>query len=587
MTYQKPTFMNNYLLLEPTLSTLYGKITMSQTEQTTLSTPALSITNFNLPSLHLLHNEITVILKDTENHLSEFNDDKQQAPLLLDSISVLTQLSRIFELIALAGGQLLSAAIAQGLQQLYNDSNNNDTALIMDLSEAIMTLDRYIEFVLLTETVEPTLLLPIINKLHAYSQKDTIDAEYFSNFGSSSVIIANPEQNFQPLSELNLDSDLLTNAYRSGLSVVLAKQNAPLTADDQQKLIAMSAACTMIAAHTSSLFWQAATAAVTGIQSILPLSLSQKHTLIYLEQQFHSYLPVMDARFADLVSFACQRDNEQAQKLRIQYASNQIESPQLEQMQRFLFGPNRAITDTLNDIIQNHISTVKEKVDSYARGDTLRPTAIQVSSIATDLTELSSALRLLGLTDAAASLKTASDAVLTWQTPSPVEFDNLLFALMHAENASIAMVKLHTPGAIHLSVDNQHISLHQLDTAYNTLVQESRTAISSAEQAINDYLADDSRDLLNIQNIPEMMRQVAGAIRFLQLPTAASMLSQLASNMEARLTNGQRIDERQLAYIADVIMAVDYRLDGFENNHPVSKKVIDVAQDSLSQLLAA
>lgn len=559
---------------------------MSQSKQTTLTAPTLSVTNFNLPSLHLLHNEIMVILKDTENHLSEFNDDKEQAPLLLDSISVLTQLSHIFELIELKGGQILSNAIAQGLQQLYDDNQHN-TALIMDLSEAIMTLDRYVEFVLLTESVEPTLLLTIINKLHAYGQQDAIDAKYFSSFGSSSVIIANPEQNFQPLSELNLDSNLLTNAYRSGLSVLLAKQHAPLTIEAQQKLNAMSAACAMIAAHTSSLFWQAAAAAVTDIEAILPLSLSQKHTLIYLEQQFHSYLPVMDARFADLVSFACQRDNQQAKQLRIQYASNQIELPQRQQMERFLFGPNRAITDTLNDIIQNQISMVKEKVDSYARGDTLSSATMQVNSIATDLTELSSALELLCLTDAAASLKIAADAVLTWQTPTPDEFDRLLLSLMHAENASIAMAKLHTPGAIHLSVDSQHISLHQLDTAYNTLIEESRTAISSAEQAINDYLADDSRDLLNIQNIPEMMRQVAGAIRFLQLPIAASMLSQLAVNLQIRLENGQKLGDQTLAYIADVIMAVDYRLDGLENNHPIGKKVIDIAQDSLSQLLAA
>ena len=559
---------------------------MSQSEQTMLTTPALSITNFNLPSLHLLHNEITVILKDTENHLSEFNDDHEQVSLLLDSISVLTQLSCIFKLIALTGGQLLSTAIAQGLQQLYDNNNNSDTALIMDLSEAIMTLDRYVEFVLLTETVEPTLLLPIINKLYAHSQQDTIDADYFSDFGSSSVIIANPEQNFKPLSELNLDSDLLTNAYRSGLNVVLAK-HAPLTADAQQKLDAMSAACAVIAAHTDSLFWQAANAAVTDIKDILPLSASQKHTLIYLEQQFHSYLPIMDARFADLVSFACQRNNQQAQKLRTQYANNRIESSQLKQMQRFLFGPNRAITDTLNDIIQNQISTVKEKVDSYARGDTLSPATTQVSSIAADLIELSSALQLLCLADAATSLKNVASAVAKWQTPTPDEFDSLLLALMHAENASNAMAKIHTPGAIHLTGHSQHISLHQIDTAYDTLVQESRTALSSAEQAINDYLMDDNRDLLNIENIPDLIHQVAGAIRFLQLPTPANMLSQLTSNMQKRLKNGQSIDDRTLAHIADVLMAVDYRLDGFENNHPVSKKSLDVAQDSLSQLLAA
>ena len=129
--------------------------------------------------------------------------------------------------------------------------------------------------------------------------------------------------------------------------------------------------------------------------------------------------------------------------------------------------------------------------------------------------------------------------------------------------------------------------MHQLNTAYDTLTQESRTAIASAEQAINDYLAEPERDVLNIQNIPEMMRQVAGAVRFLQLPTPASMLSQLASYLQQRINSGTRIDDDTLAYIADVMMAVDHHLDGFENHRPVSKQALDVGQHSLSQLLAA
>ncbi|WP_201555389.1 hypothetical protein [Psychrobacter sp. 72-O-c] len=560
---------------------------MNQSEQIKLTAPTLSITNFDLPSLHILHEEIIVTLKDTEVHLSEFNDDNAQAPLLLDSISVLRQLSCIFELITLAGGQVLSTAIAQGLQQLYDSGDNNDTALIMDLSEAIMTLDRYVEFVLLTETVKPSLLLPIINKLRAHSTEAAIEADYFATYGSSSVVIANPEQNFQSLSELNLDSDFLSYAYRSGLGVALTYQDGALSEDAQQKLNAMSAACALIGAHTSSLFWQAATAAVTDLAVILPLNLSQKHTLIYLEQQFHSYLPVMDSRFADLVSFACQRDNEKAKLLREQYADNKLDESQRELMKRFLFGPNRSLTDSLNAIIQTQINTIKENVDHYARGDTLSPAAAQTAQITNELIQLSSAFRLLGLSDAAMSLRTAADEITKWRTPSPEDFDGLLLALMRAENAAISMAKMHTPGAVYLPLNNPRISLHQLNTAYDTLVQESRTAIASAEQAINDYMSEAQRDLLNIQNIPEMMRQVAGAVRFLQLPTAASMLSQLATYIQQCLTDDKRIDDHSLAYIADVMMAVDYHLDGFEHNRPVSKQALDVGQHSLSQLLAA
>ncbi|MGP5491231.1 hypothetical protein [Psychrobacter celer] len=560
---------------------------MDQSAQMKLTAPTLSVTDFNLPSLHLLHDEIVVTLKDTETHLSEFNDDNTQAPLLLDSIIVLKQLSRIFKLISLVGAEALNTAIVNGLQRLYDNGDNNDVNLIMDLSEAIMTLDRYVEFVLLTESIEPTLLLPVINKLNAHGQHAPITADYFSAFGSSSVIIANPEKNFQPLHELGLNNELLTDAYRSGLGVALLNQDGTVSADAQQKLNAMGAACALIASKTSSLFWQAAAAATADIAAILPLTLSQKHTLIYLEQQFQSYLPVMDTRFADLVSFACQRDNKAAQHLREQYAQNRLEEPQLEQMRRFLFGPNRALTDTLNTMIQTQINTIKEEVDSYARGDSVNSAEMQTAKIIEELATLGSALRLLGLSSAADSLRAAAEEVGRWQAPSPEDFDRLLLALMHAENATIAMAEMHTPGAIYLPLNNPHISLHQLNTANDTLIQESRTAIANAEQAINDYLAEPERDMLNIQNIPEMMRQVAGAVRFLQLPTSASMLSQLANYIEQRIESGRRIEDGTLACIADVIMAVDHHLDGFEHNRPVSKQALDVGQQSLSQLLAA
>ncbi|MBF2719632.1 hypothetical protein IP510_07035 [Psychrobacter sp. NG254] len=560
---------------------------MDQSAQMKLTAPTLSVTDFNLPSLHLLHDEVKATLKDTEIHLSEFNDDSHQAPLLLDSIEVLRQLSCIFELIALVGAESLNTAIANGLQRLYENGDNNDTDLIMDLSEAIMTLDRYVEFVLLTESVEPSLLIPVINKLNAHSQTTPITTDYFSAFGSSSVIIANPEQNFEPLSALNLDTELLTFAYRSGLGVALLNSDGQVDSGDQKKLDAMSAACALIASNTSSLFWQAATAAVTDIAAVFPLNLRQKHTLIYLEQQFQSYLPVMDTRFADLVSFACQRDTAEAEQLREQYANNHLEGPQLEQMKRFLFGPNRELTDTLNVIIQDQINIIKENVDSYARGDSIHPIELQTTQIITELTELGSALRLLGLTNAADSLDTGAEAVKHWKAPSPDDFDHLLLALMHAENATIAMAEMHTPGAIYLPLNNPHISLHQLNTANDTLIQESRSAIASAEQAINDYLAEPERDMLNIQNIPSMMRQVAGAVRFLQLPTPASMLSQLANYIEQRIEGGRRIEDNTLACIADVMMAVDHHLDGFEHNRPVSKQALDVGQQSLSHLLTA
>lgn len=573
---------------------------MSQTEQLALSIPTLSITNFNLPSLHLLHQEIVIILKDTEYHLTEFNDDKQKAALLLESIEVLKQLSSIFELIALKDAQLLSSAIGAALQQLYyhsqyNDSNDDhdstDAPLIMDLSEAIMTFDRYIEFVLLTETVEPSLVLPIINKLYSHCGIDPVDEYYFSAFSSSSVVIANPEKNFEPLSSLNLDHKLLCHGYRSGLAVVLTNKDGDLSAIDKQKVESMSAACALIATHSQTLFWQAANALVTDIEAILPLTIRQKHTLIYLEQQFHNYLPIIDTRFADLVSFACQRDHQSAKMVGEQYASNKLDSTQCERMKGFLFGPNRQVTDPLNEWVQLHINTIKETIDIYSRCDFansgLNDSAAQAEQIVAELMLLGSTLQLIGLNSAATTLRCAAQTVSQWQRPTPDDFDYLLLALMSAENAIITMAETHTPGEVYLPLNNTDISLHQLNSAYETVIKECRSALASTEKLINEYSLVPEQDLQLLKAVPPTMSQVAGALSFLQLSTSATMLKQLAKFLTPCIESNQLINSDILAYIADVLVSVDYYLDGSQHKRPVIKQALEVGQHSLSKLLAA
>ena len=170
----------------------------------------LTATNFDLPSLHLLRPEIAVTLHDAEMHLSEFNDDSSQAPLLLDSVDTLAQLAKVLRLIQLEEGYELANSLSAGLQKLYDerDQANRDKAgndMIMDVSEGIMTLARYIEFVLLKETIEPSLLLPIINQLHSDLNQPALQLSALTGHKNSSIAIANPEQNYQPLTSLGID----------------------------------------------------------------------------------------------------------------------------------------------------------------------------------------------------------------------------------------------------------------------------------------------------------------------------------------------------------------------------------------------
>ena len=548
----------------------------------------LTVTNFDLPSLHLLRPEIAVTLHDAEMHLSEFNDDSSQAPLLLDSVDTLAQLAKVLRLIQLEEGYELANSLSAGLQKLYDERDRPNNDMMMDVSEGIMTLARYIEFVLLKETIEPSLLLPIINQLHSDLNQPALQLSDLTANKNSSIAIANPEQNYQPLKSLGIDPKKLVEAYRAGLSVALTAQSNQLSPKERDKLKAMQAACEMVSKRTDSLFWHAADAAVSDLAGALPLSNLQKRALIFVEQQFNDYLPVNDSRFADLVQFASSRDSQLALQVQHKFSANTLDETQLKTMRRFLFGPDREVTSTLNQLIQQEIDLIKSASDSYARQVNLNSSTDEIDSMAQRLHDLSSVFKTLNLNEVSAALTQQIGKVKTWTQPTPDDFDELLGTLMMAENAAINLAKSHTPGAVTLPVYNQTISLHQIETAHNTLVQESRTAIATIETALNDYLNDTDKDILHITPVPDMMRAISGACLFLNLPRQSQLLKRAATVLQNLIEQqGRELSEHELAKIADIVMSADYYLESLETNKPAGNHAMYVGYRSLQHMLVA
>ncbi len=548
----------------------------------------LTATNFDLPSLHLLRPEIAVTLHDAEMHLSEFNDDSSQAPLLLDSVDTLAQLAKVLRLIQLEEGYELANSLSAGLQKLYDERDRPNNDMMMDVSEGIMTLARYIEFVLLKETIEPSLLLPIINQLHSDLNQPVLQLSDLTANKNSSIVIANPEQNYQPLKSLGIDPKKLVEAYRAGLSVALTAQSNQLSPKEREKLKAMQAACEMVSKRTDSLFWHAADAAVSDLAGVLPLSNLQKRALIFVEQQFNDYLPVNDSRFADLVQFASSRDSQLALQVQHKFSANTLDETQLKTMRGFLFGPDREVTSTLNQLIQQEIDLIKSASDSYARQVNLNSSTDEIDSMAQRLHDLSNVFKTLNLNEVSAALTQQIGKVKTWTQPTPDDFDELLGTLMMAENAAINLAKSHTPGAVTLPVYNQTISLHQIETAHNTLVQESRTAIATIETALNDYLNDTDKDILHIKPVPDIMRAISGACLFLNLPRQSQLLKRAATVLQNLIEQqGRELSEHELAKIADIVMSADYYLESLETNKPAGNHAMYVGYRSLQHMLVA
>lgn len=555
--------------------------------------PTTSSTNFDFDSLHVLQPEINVVLKDAETHLREFYDDPDQAPLLLDSADNLAQLSNVFNLIGFDGAGILARHLSHAyatLNQGISDEEDNEP-LMTDISEAIMVLNRYVEFVLLHELLEPTLLLPVINKLRTYLGQDALSPQTLREH-CSSITIYNPAANYASPATLDINIAMVQQ-YRKGLGVILShKADTPLSDSDRQKVEGLSNVCATLAGRTDALFWQAAAAMTHDIANELPLNDAKKRILIYIEQQFYDYLPIVDKRFAQLVQFAYNKDDNFATQTYQKHSLNQIDEETLNIMKRALLGPNHEIASTLNELIQKDIESIKQRVDSFVRADGRvleGEENISNQDIAKDLISLSKTLYLLKLTEASQALQQAGQDVVAWQKPTLEELDALLDKLMIAENAAIALSKSHTPGASRIRLHNKNISLRQLDVAYETLIKEARHNLLTISSALSNYLAT-KQDFENLQQTPDMIRQVSGATAFLHMNVLTRQLSKLANKLEHDLLNKiNTLEQEQLVPImnawADVLVAADMELENIAENRPTSKRAVLTSEHSLNTLL--
>lgn len=553
-----------------------------------------SSTNFDFASLHLLNHEIDVVLKDAEINLREFYDDASQAPLLLDSAKSLDQLAKVFGLISFDGADLLAQTLSSTYTKLSQTTGDeSQEAFMIDVSEAVMVLDRYVEFTLLTEQLQPALLLDIINKLRAHLGDSPIDGNALRQ-KSYSVVIPNPQTQYVPLSTLGLDTKALILTYRQGLLALLCHQNGALSASQLQKVQGLSEVCATIAAHSDVLFWQSAKALTHDIAHELPLSNAKKRILIYLEQQLSSHADIHDNRFAQMVSMACQKDVEFALLATQKYALHQIDADEFKAMQRFLLGPNRKIVSAINTLVQEEIEAIKRQVDTLVRtdGQVADGEPITPKDIAHRLMTLAKTLHLLKLTDARDALIEAGKQVSLWERPALDELDSLLDKLLIAENAAIFLAKKHTPKAVKFQRHDQNISLHLLDVAYETLVKEARYNLLNISSVLSDFLNNSHQGHDNLNATPQLIRQVSGATAFLQMPSIAKQLAKLAHKLESGLLN-RLIDmpsdkaTELTCHWADILVTADMELENFTENRPINQQAILTSEQSLNKLLTA
>ncbi|MEY2863354.1 MAG: hypothetical protein RLY58_1061 [Pseudomonadota bacterium] len=543
---------------------------------------------FDAASLYLVKPEIDVSLHQVESALSIFVDDEHNTAGLMDAADAMMQIHGILRLLDLHGASQLSGAMGRLLRDIAENPAQTREDRLSAIGEGLMVLSRYLEFVLLRDTPLPTLLLPVTNTLNQLAGLPLLREGHFllPQLTSSALTTAQlPPSTLDSTHQHSLRT-LLNRMYRTGLSAVLANQ---AQARDYALMQRATAEAYALAAGTpAECYWQAAASAVEHMADCRPLTSSRKRVLAAIERRFvHADATPSTEDISDVLALGLCRDHSNAQALR--HALNLddiiVTDQRSTELSRYLFGPDGEVIHTVSALVHDEIATIKNFIDTIARGEPLEGGFTLISE---RMQILAHTLDMLNLNDAARELSAHATMLGTWtQAPDQERLNGLMDTLLAAENAMTLLDKSYTPGTVMLPLNNMRISLHQLDAAREMLISESRGTLSGAMRSLLSFI-ESNGDMLHMDNVPQMLESVSGAMQFLNAPRGRDILKSTATYISGHFGPDQEPPSLdKIERLADAITCIDYYLESMEVKKPAGDRPFTIGERSLAVLGAA
>ncbi len=547
---------------------------------------------FDISSLYIVKSEIDASLTQVEAALSQFILDQSVTVGLFDTADALQQVSGVLRLLQMDGAIELSEAIQLLLVDIANNPDDTDDEKITALSEGLMTLSRYLEFVLLRETLSAHLLLPITNTIRQLLKLPVLSEGYFlQNSVTDDAIRHSVEALVPPASSDAYSADIrgrLARMFQTGLNAVLHKKPAARDFTLLHKSTALMAS--QARASIEGLYWQTAAQVVGVLSPSTMLTDSRKRVLATLERHIAKQNSTPDLHaLADLLAMSAIAPAASEKTLTALGVAHMITADaDTLAHKHFLFGPDQEVIQAVSQLTQEEIIQIKEQIDIITNGD---QQADALSSLSARLKDLGQTLEALTLNYAGQGLLDQANQVLEWpQPPSEEQVHNLMIRLLDSENAMILMEQTHTPGLVMLAFTNLRISLHQLIDARNLVVTESRTDLSTAMASILAYL-DQGQDPAQMTGVAAICDSVSGAMAFLNEPRAQAILQAAArytldtfGSSEAPVANAKSVDVKEMAHLVDAIVSVNYVLEGMESKKPAGQRSYGYGEISLAKL---
>jgi len=546
-------------------------------------------------SLSMVRDELFATMAETQQHLEEFLDARDNGALLQNAVSNLQQIKGILLLVELAGAELLAEearALAVDIPVGATEDRNNQLTAI---NNALHVLRSYLEQMEAHRVEMPELLLPAINKLRIAGQHNPLPESYFF---AARVDARRPDKPQIATDKANsaLQARRLRHMYQVGLLAFI--RNESPQASLRLMMRAMLRLDQLYNGQPSShLYWVAAAALESQADGQLSAKKSRKQLFARVDREIKlqcdnsSYVAPRGV-IKDLLYLVALADTHGALAEQVRNLTNLPTLPFTDKMlddeyQR-LSGPGQNVLRSLATAISEELTSAKDILDLIERGTAENEVLIKLHSI---LVKLEKTLAMVGLLGASHALKKHINVVEDWVDIMTIESaallalaDTLLF--IEGKVAGLERGERQAESTINEPADeNDSFAKHQLLEARIVVNDEAKNGLSLAKRAITAYLESDG-DKMHLLNVPTSLNLVRGGLWFLDQHRAAEQVAACAQYIQAQMLEAQSMpSEQMLDTLADALTSLEYYLEGGVLLHAKeNRSVLDLADESLKAL---
>ncbi len=244
-------------------------------------------------------------------------------------------------------------------------------------------------------------------------------------------------------------------------------------------------------------------------------------------------------------------------------------------------GRNRALLDTVGSAVKEELLRIKDALDLHLR------TGAEVGALQAQVVELGNVADTLGMV----GLGVARGVV--------VQQRDVLREMVQGERLADEGALLDIAGAllyVDASLDDQVARLGEsangsADTTSSesqrtveVLAQEAMRNFSSAREGFVAFI-ETNWNHAELEQVPRLLSEVAGALRMLELPEPADYLLGVRQYVAVELIGKRRVPGgQQLDTLADAMASLEYYLEALRERRPNRDEILDITRSSLEKL---